>query len=152
MLTFHILNMYVDKTQPRQFKFTFNDYPSYRIITFIEPYHWMNIGNANYHLSFDSFADSCSQEGTRTLYRTPETAIALFSLSIDVLRIRLLLESLHDSRPMLGAGSSFGVELFQVFMCTGLWQDGTALQVFRCLFIPTFTRCLSILVIFPISA
>ena len=24
MLTFHILNVYVDKTQPRQFKFTFN--------------------------------------------------------------------------------------------------------------------------------
>ena len=23
MLTFHILNLYVDKTQPRQFKFTF---------------------------------------------------------------------------------------------------------------------------------
>ena len=23
MLTFHILNVYVDKTQPRQFKFTF---------------------------------------------------------------------------------------------------------------------------------
>ena len=26
-----------------------------------------------------------------------------------------LLESLHDSRPMLAAGSSSGVELFQVF-------------------------------------
>ena len=25
MLTFHILHMYVDKTQPRQFKFTFNN-------------------------------------------------------------------------------------------------------------------------------
>ena len=24
MLTFHISNVYVDKTQPRQFKFTFN--------------------------------------------------------------------------------------------------------------------------------
>ena len=24
MLTFHILNVYVDKTQPHQFKFTFN--------------------------------------------------------------------------------------------------------------------------------
>ena len=24
MLTFHILNVYVDKTQPRQFEFTFN--------------------------------------------------------------------------------------------------------------------------------
>ena len=24
MLTFHILNVYVDKTRPRQFKFTFN--------------------------------------------------------------------------------------------------------------------------------
>ena len=24
MLTFHILNVYVDQTQPRQFKFTFN--------------------------------------------------------------------------------------------------------------------------------
>ena len=24
MLTFHIVNVYVDKTQPRQFKFTFN--------------------------------------------------------------------------------------------------------------------------------
>ena len=36
----------------------------------------------------------------------------------------LLFESLHDSRPMLGAGSSSGVELFQVFMGTRLWQDG----------------------------
>ena len=34
----------------------------------------------------------------------------------------LLFESLHDSRPMLGAGSSSGVELFQVFMGTRLWQ------------------------------
>ena len=25
MLTFHIVNVYVDKTQPRQFKFTFKD-------------------------------------------------------------------------------------------------------------------------------
>ena len=25
MLTFHILNVYVDKTQPRQFKFTFKE-------------------------------------------------------------------------------------------------------------------------------
>ena len=36
----------------------------------------------------------------------------------------LLIESLHDSRPMLGAGSSSGVELCQVFVGTGLWQDG----------------------------
>ena len=36
----------------------------------------------------------------------------------------LLLESLHDFRPMLGAGSISGVELFQFFMRTGLWQDG----------------------------
>ena len=41
----------------------------------------------------------------------------------------LLFESLHDSRPMLGAGSSSGVELFQVFMGTRLWQDG---QTSRC--------------------
>ena len=32
MLTFHILNVYVDKTQPRQFKFTFNDKNNYRPI------------------------------------------------------------------------------------------------------------------------
>ena len=37
------------------------------------------------------------------------------------------------------------VELFQVFVGTGLWQDGTDQQVFHCQFIPTFTRCLSIL-------
>ena len=36
----------------------------------------------------------------------------------------LLLESLHDSRPMLDAGSGLRVELFQVYMGTGLWQDG----------------------------
>ena len=29
---------------------------------------------------------------------------------------------------MLGAGSSLGVELFHVFMCTGLWQDGADQQ------------------------
>ena len=29
MLTSHILNVYVDKTQPRQFKFTFNDLVSH---------------------------------------------------------------------------------------------------------------------------
>ena len=61
----------------------------------------------------------------------------------------LLLESLHDSRPMLGAGSSSGVELFQVFMGTGLWQDGADQQVFHGLFIPTFAHCLSILVESP---
>ena len=44
----------------------------------------------------------------------------------DVIRIfmalvfpLLLPESLHDSRSMPGAGSSSGVELFQVFMSTG---------------------------------
>ena len=45
----------------------------------------------------------------------------------DCFVILLLLESLlgvHYSRPMLSAGSGSGVELFQVFMCTGLWQDG----------------------------
>ena len=36
----------------------------------------------------------------------------------------VLLESLHDSRPMLGAGSDSGVERFQVFVGTWLWQDG----------------------------
>ena len=36
----------------------------------------------------------------------------------------LLLESLLYSRPILGAGPSLGVELFQVFMRTGLWQVG----------------------------
>ena len=50
---------------------------------------------------------------------------------------------------MLGAGSSSGVELFQVFMGTGLWQDGADQQVFHGLFIPTFARCLSILVESP---
>ena len=44
----------------------------------------------------------------------------------------LLLESLHDSRPMLGAGSSSRVELFQVFMSAGLWQDGAAIR--HCLY------------------
>ena len=32
--------------------------------------------------------------------------------------------TMYDSRPMLGVGSSSGVELFQVFMGTRLWQDG----------------------------
>ena len=63
--------------------------------------------------------------------------------------VLLLFESLHDSRPMLGAGSSSGVELFQVFMGTRLWQDGADQQVFHCLFIPIFARCLSILVESP---
>ena len=49
---------------------------------------------------------------------------------------------------MLGAGSSSGVELFQVFMGTRLWQDGADQQVFHCLFIPTFARCPSILLVF----
>ena len=29
---------------------------------------------------------------------------------------------------------------------SGLWQDGTDQQLFHCMFIPTFARCLSILV------
>ena len=62
------------------------------------------------------------------------------------MQVRLLLESLYDSRPMLGAGSSSGVDIFQVFMGTGLWQDGADQQMFHRLFIPTFARCLSILV------
>ena len=61
----------------------------------------------------------------------------------------LLFESLQDSRPMLGAGSSSGVELFQVFMGTRLWQDGADQQVFHGLFIRTFARCLSSLVESP---
>ena len=61
----------------------------------------------------------------------------------------LLLDSLHDSRPMLGAGSSSGVKLFQVLMGTGLWQDGADQHVFHCLFIPIFARCLSVLVESP---
>ena len=32
MLTFHILNMYVDKTQPHQFKFTFKGIQDGQII------------------------------------------------------------------------------------------------------------------------
>ena len=61
----------------------------------------------------------------------------------------LLFESLHDSRPMLGAGSSSGVELFQAFMGTRLWQVRADQQVFHGLFIPTFARCMSILVESP---
>ena len=64
----------------------------------------------------------------------------------------LLLESLHDSCPMLGTGSSSGVELFQVSVGVGttwLWQDGADQQVFHCLLIPIFARCLSILVESP---
>ena len=66
--------------------------------------------------------------------------------------ILLLLESLHYSRPRLDAGSSSGIyiyEPFQVFMGTGLWQDGADYHVFHCMFIPTFARCLSILVESP---
>ena len=44
MLTFHILNVYVDKTQPRQFKFTFKTSGLHRrtncyifVITFAHP-------------------------------------------------------------------------------------------------------------------
>ena len=69
--------------------------------------------------------------------------------NMTVLRPLLLFELLHDSRPMLGASSSPGVELFQVFMGTRLWQDGADQQVFHGLFIPTFARCLSILVESP---
>ena len=61
----------------------------------------------------------------------------------------LLFESPHDSRQMLGTGSSSGVELFQVFVDTGLWQDGADQQVFHYLYIPTFARCLSIFVESP---
>ena len=41
----------------------------------------------------------------------------------------LLLESLHDFRPMLSAGSISGVELVQVFMGTRLWQDWAELRI-----------------------
>ena len=61
----------------------------------------------------------------------------------------LLIESLHDSRPMLGARSSSRVEIFQVFMGTWLWQGEADQQVFHSLFIPTFARCLSIFVKSP---
>ena len=37
MLTFHILNVYVDKTQPRQFKFTFN--PALSVSLLHESFH-----------------------------------------------------------------------------------------------------------------
>ena len=83
------------------------------------------------------------------------TRVLLRSIAECILQIRhwghgfLLFESLRDSHPMLGAGSSSGVELFQVCMGTRLWQDGADQQVFHGLFIPTFARCLSILVESP---
>ena len=43
---------------------------------------------------------------------------------------------------LLGAGFSSEVEMFHVFVGTGLCQDGADFQVFHCLFIPTFARCL----------
>ena len=46
---------------------------------------------------------------------------------------------------MLDGGSSLRVELFQVFMGTGLWQDVVDQQVFHFLFIPTFARWLGVL-------
>ena len=42
-----------------------------------------------------------------------------------------------------------GLTLFHVFMGTRLWQYGENQQLFHCLFIPTFARCLSILVESP---
>ena len=76
--------------------------------------------------------------------RKPPTITNQFAV-----RLEDRIESLHYSRPMLGAGCSLGVELFQVFMGTGLWHGGADEQVFHCLFIPTFACCLSILVESP---
>ena len=51
--------------------------------------------------------------------------IVILHLDDNVIKIiGLLVESLHDFRPMLGAGSSSEVELLRVFMGTGLWQGG----------------------------
>ena len=49
--------------------------------------------------------------------------------SLGTYCLHLLFKSLHDSRPMLGAGSSSGVELFQVFMGTRLWQTSRCFMV-----------------------
>ena len=50
MLTFHILNVYVDKTQPRQFKFTFNTELDKLNTWFIINKLSLNVSKANYIL------------------------------------------------------------------------------------------------------
>ena len=91
--------------------------------------------------------------GVQIRYRVVSLSLLVRPLVIEVtiilLSTLLLFESLHDSRPMLGAGSSPGVELLQVFMGKRLWQDGADQQVFHGLFITTFARCLSILIESP---
>ena len=89
--------------------------------------------------------------GVQIRYRVVSLSLLVRPLVIEVtiLSTLLLFESLHDSRPMLGAGSSSGVELIQVFMGKRLWQDGADQQVFHGLFITTFARCLSILIESP---
>ena len=59
--------------------------------------------------------------------RKPPTITNQFAV-----RLEDRIESLHYSRPMLGAGCSLGVEPFQVFMGTGLWGCGTVGQTSRC--------------------
>ena len=50
--------------------------------------------------------------------------------------------------PDTGASSSESeIELFQVFMGTGLWQVGADQQVFNCLSVPTFARSLPTFVV-----
>ena len=58
----------------------------------------------------------------------PLTSLINQSLQSGIFSCKFLciLESLHDSYPMLGAGSSSWVELFQVFMGTLLWQNGVS--------------------------
>ena len=54
------------------------------------------------------------------------TIVYIIIFALSVIYIITSRNTRHDSRPMMGPGSSSVAELFQVFMGTGtgLWQDG----------------------------
>ena len=77
MLTFHILNVYVDKTQPHQFKYTFKHLSvchcsqstgrnSYSIVS-------RDVSDCSYRLSFIPLMSSHLSSAKHILYRVKNT-------------------------------------------------------------------------------
>ena len=78
--------------------------------------NWTAVGDVSFHLHHHSSIYPDGRWGAR---KDSSAKTILYRILL-----LLLIESLHYSRPMLGAGSSLGVELFQVFMGTALRKDG----------------------------
>ena len=84
MLTFHILNVYVDKTQPRQFKFTFKDNFIYLGNSAVNQYQhcWEGTSGGLASCPGESVQVNCPISCLRQM--EPGLIVAVFSIRVEV--------------------------------------------------------------------